>query len=78
MSERAETFMDKWLDDNVSAKQLKRPEKLVVKVLAKRCLADARKAGVPLEEIAETVGDVEQAITDELSVIAETPPQDLP
>ena len=69
MSERAEAFMDKWLDENIDAKQLNRPEKAVAKTLAKRCLTAARKAGVPLEEIAETVGDVEEAIIDELRMI---------
>jgi hypothetical protein len=69
MSERAEAFMDKWLDENVDAKQLRRPENVVAKMLAKRCLADARKAGIPVEEIVETVGDLEQAIIDELRVI---------
>jgi hypothetical protein len=70
MSERAEAFMDKWLDQNIEAKHLKRPEKVVVRILAKRCLADARKQGVPVEEVVEAVGDVEEAITDELRTIA--------
>jgi hypothetical protein len=72
MSERAEAFMDKWLDENIDAKQLKRPEQVVAKMLARRCLTAARKAGVSLEEIAETVGDVEEAITDELRVLPAT------
>jgi hypothetical protein len=70
MSERAEAFMDKWLDENVDAKPLRQPENVVAKRLAKRCLADARKIGLPTEEIVETVGDVEEAIIDELRVIA--------
>ena len=70
MSERAEAFMDKWLDENVDAKQLRQPENIVAKRLAKRCLADARKVGVPTEEIVETIGDVEEAIIDELRVVA--------
>jgi hypothetical protein len=70
MSDRAEAFMDKWLDENIDAKQLKRPEKVVAKMLVRRCLTAARKAGVSLEEIAETVGDLEEAITDELRVFA--------
>ena len=69
MSERAEAFMDKWLDENVDVRQLKRPENVVAKMLAKRCLAHARKARIPVEEIVETVGDVEEAIIDELRVI---------
>lgn len=70
MSERAEAFMDNWLDKNVGAKQSNRPEKVVAKILAKRCLADVKKRGIPLEEIVETVGDIEEAITDELRAVA--------
>jgi hypothetical protein len=70
MSERAEAFMDKWLDENVSIAHLKRPENVVADMLAKRCLADARKARIPVDEIAETVGDVKEAIADELRIRA--------
>ena len=31
MSERAEAFMDKWLDENVDAKQLRQPENIVAR-----------------------------------------------
>ena len=62
--------MDKWFDENVDAAHLKRPENVVAKILAKRCMAAARRAHLSLEEIAETVGDVEEAIVDELRVRA--------
>ena len=68
MNEREEEFMDKWLDRNINSSQLKHPEPLVAKVLAKRCIADAEKAGVAVEALEEVVVDVEQAISDELKV----------
>jgi len=70
MSERAEAFMDKWLDENVNQTHLKRPEQVVAKMLAKRCLAAAKKDGIPPDELIETVVDLEQAMIDELRVVA--------
>ncbi|WP_353646603.1 hypothetical protein [Mesorhizobium sp. WSM2239] len=67
MSKRAEDFMDKWLDAKVTDRHLKAPEKSA-RILAKKCATDAKKAGVPLEELEEAVVDLEQAITDELTV----------
>jgi hypothetical protein len=66
MNEREEEFMDKWLDRNITSSQLKHPESLVAKVLAKRCIADASKEGVAIEALEEVVVDVEEAIADEL------------
>jgi hypothetical protein len=66
--------MDSWLDANVKNRHLKAPEKSAP-ILAKKCAADAKKAGVPLEELEEVVVDIEQAITDELTVVA---PQENP
>jgi len=68
MNEREEEFMDRWLDRNINSSQLKHPEPLVAKVLARRCIADAEKAGVAVEALEEVVVDVEQAISDELKV----------
>lgn len=68
MNGREEDFMDKWLDRNIRSSQLKHPELLVAKVLAKRCVADAEKEGVTREALEEAVVDVEQAIFDELKV----------
>ena len=64
MSKRAEDFMDSWLDAKVTDPHLKAPEKSAP-ILAKKCAA-ANKAGVLLEELEEV--DIEQAITDELTV----------
>jgi hypothetical protein len=67
MSKRAEDFRDSWLDAKVTDRHLKAPEKSAP-ILAKKCAADANKAGVLLEELEEV--DIEQAITDELTVAA--------
>jgi hypothetical protein len=67
MSKRAEDFMDSWLDAKVTDRHLKAPEKSAP-ILAKKCATDAKKAGVPLDELEEVVVDIEQAITDELTV----------
>lgn len=67
MSKRAEDFMDSWLRANVTDRHRKAPEKSAP-ILAKRCATHAKKAGVPLEELEEVVVDIEQAITDELTV----------
>ena len=66
----AEEFMDKWLDENVRPAHLRRPEPLVAKVLAKRCVGDAEKAGMKIADLEEAVVDIEEAIADELRVIA--------
>src|SRR5687767_13131676 len=54
MSKRAEDFMDSWLDAKVTDRHLKAPEKSAP-ILAKKCATDAKKAGVPLEELEEVV-----------------------
>ena len=41
-----------------------------VPVLARKCAVDAKKAGVPLDELEAVVVDLEEAIVDELSVAA--------
>jgi hypothetical protein len=69
MSKRAEDFMDGWLDAKVTDRHLKASQKSAP-ILAKKCAADAKKAGVPLEELEKVVVDIEQAITDELTFAA--------
>jgi hypothetical protein len=69
MSKRAEDFMNSWLDANIRGRHLAAPEKSAP-ILAKKCATDAKKAGVPLEELEEVVVDIEQAIADELTVAA--------
>jgi hypothetical protein len=70
MRDRAEDFMDQWLDENVDAKHVGKPKAKVAKALAKKCATDAKKAGVPIEELEEVVVDIEEAIADELTLAA--------
>jgi hypothetical protein len=70
MDEAAEDFMDKWLDTNVTRKQAKRPSARTIRSLAKRCAADAAAEGISLDVLEEVVVDIEEAITDELEIIA--------
>jgi hypothetical protein len=65
MNKRAEDFMDNWLDAKVTDRHRKAPEKSA----QKNCATDAKKAGVPLEELEEVATDIEQAIADELTVV---------
>jgi hypothetical protein len=67
MSKRAEDFMDSWLDAKVTDRHLEAPESRR-RSSRKKCATDAKKAGVPLEELEEVVVDIEQAITDELTL----------
>ena len=70
MDEAAENFMDKWLDANVSRKHAEKPDEAVIKSLAERCTADATAKGVSLDKLEEVVCDIEEAIADEINVIA--------
>ena len=70
MRELVEEFMDKWLDANVRQVHLRHPESLVARALARRCIADAEKAGVGLDALEEVVVDIEEAIGDELQLRA--------
>ncbi|MFI0849733.1 hypothetical protein [Mesorhizobium sp. IMUNJ 23232] len=69
VSRRAEDFMDEWLDANIAPRYLNNPEQ-AVPILAKQCIAAARKSGLSVEEIEEVVCDIEEAIRDELTVAA--------
>ena len=66
MRQLAEDFMDKWLQANIADRPWN--PRATVTGFARRCKADARKSGVPVEALIEVVGDVEQAIIDELRV----------
>jgi hypothetical protein len=66
VKEQEAEFMEKWLDRNIRSSQLKHPEELVARVLAKRCIADAEKAGVSIKALEGVVVDIEEAIADEL------------
>ena len=66
MTGRAEDFMDKWLDENITSLHVKSPE-WAVPILAERCVTAAQKSGLSVEEVEEVVCDVEEAIKGELT-----------
>ncbi len=61
----AEDFLDDWMELNIAQGYL-RPD-TTVEGLRKRCLRDARLAGIATNLIEEVVVDLELAIKDELA-----------
>ena len=66
MTQSAENFMDAWLQANVVERTLN--PRITIKGLVRRCAAAARKSGLTIDELEAVVGNLEQAITDELSI----------
>ena len=66
MTEKAIEFLQEWINEKVQAPET--PAKLdrEAEVLAKQCAAQAANAGVPLEDIEEEVGDLEELIATKL------------
>ena len=66
MTEKAIEFLQEWISEKVQAPQ--EPIRLEQKaeVLAKECARQAAVAGVPLEDIEEEVGDLEELIATKL------------
>ncbi|MHA6643903.1 DUF768 domain-containing protein [Mesorhizobium sp. A623] len=71
MSEHAIEFLQEWIGEKVHAPcQLTRIE-TQAETLAKECTAKAAEAGIPLEDIQEEVGDIQDLITAKLEEAAE-------
>jgi hypothetical protein len=69
MSEQAIEFLQEWIDEKVRRPQpapAPDPLEKQAEILCLKCQADAAKAGVPLDEIVEEVGDLEDLISAEL------------
>jgi hypothetical protein len=69
MSEQAIEFLQEWIDEKVRRPQpapAPAPLEKQAEILCLKCQADAAKAGVPLDEIVEEVGDLEDLISAEL------------
>jgi hypothetical protein len=66
MTEKAIEFLQEWISEKVHAPH--EPIRLEQKaeVLAKECARQAAVAGVPLEDIEEEVGDLEELIATKL------------
>lgn len=56
MSVRGLNFLQKWMDDNLPHQSSSNPT--LARELARRAARDARKAGIPPEEISEEVGSI--------------------
>ena len=71
MSENAIEFLQDWIDEKVEApQQPTRIEKHAEK-LAKECAAKAAEAGIPLEDLQEEVGDIQELIAAKLEEAVE-------
>jgi hypothetical protein len=69
MSEQAIEFLQEWIDEKVRRPQpapVPAPLEKQAEILCLKCQADAARAGVPLDEIVEEVGDLEDLISAEL------------
>jgi hypothetical protein len=66
MSTRAEEFLDEWFQANIVERALS--PRMTLTGLARRCVTAAKKYGVPIQGLEEVVGDLRQAIADELAV----------
>ncbi len=82
MSEHALLFLKEWIGEKCQAPAL--PEKIEehAETLARACAAEAAEAGIPLEDIQEEVGDIQELIALRLEDAAgaeeETPQVDSP
>lgn len=72
MTEKAIEFLQEWISEKVQAPH--EPVKLEqeAEALARECAKQAARAGVPLEDIEEEVGDLEQLIAAKLEDAAES------
>lgn len=66
MTEKAIEFLQEWINEKVQAPETPAQIDREAEVLAKQCAAQAASAGVPLEDIEEEVGDLEELIATKL------------
>jgi hypothetical protein len=66
MTEKAIEFLQEWINEKVQAPVTPTRLDQEAEVLAKQCAAQAANAGVPLEDIEEEVGDLEELIATKL------------
>ncbi|RWI04845.1 hypothetical protein [Mesorhizobium sp.] len=71
MSEHAIEFLQEWIGEKVHYQSsLDRIEEQA-ETLARECAAKAAEAGIPLEDIQEEVGDIQELIASRLEEAAE-------
>ena len=66
MTEKAIEFLQEWINEKVQAPETPVRLDREAEVLAKECAKQAANAGVPLEDIEEEVGDLEELIATKL------------
>ena len=71
MTEKAIEFLQEWISEKVHAPHAPIRVQQEAEVLAKECARQAASAGVPLEDIEEEVGDLEELIATKLEDAAE-------
>lgn len=71
MSDHAIEFLQEWIGEKVQAPAHLAMVEKHAETLAKECAAKAAEAGIPLEDIQEEVGDIQDLITAKLEDAAE-------
>jgi hypothetical protein len=71
MSEQAIEFLQEWIGEKVQAPAHPAMVEKHAESLAKECAAKAAEAGIPLEDIQEEVGDIQELIVSRLEDAAE-------
>jgi len=66
VSEQAIEFLEEWISEKVRPRPAPIDTERQAEILATKCQADAARAGVPIEEIVEEVGDLEDLIVAKL------------
>lgn len=66
MSEKAIEFLQEWITEKVQVRPAPTRIEGQAGMLAKECAAQAAEAGVPLEDIEEEVGNLEELMTTKL------------
>ncbi len=72
MSEHAIEFLRGWIGEKVHCQHSPVKIEKQAETLAKECAAKAAEVGIPLEDIQEEVGDIQELIASRLEEAAET------
>jgi hypothetical protein len=71
MSEHAIEFLQGWIGEKVHCQPSPVKIEKQAETLARECAAKAAEAGIPLEDIQEEVGDIQELIASRLEEAAE-------
>ncbi|RWO39409.1 MAG: DUF768 domain-containing protein [Mesorhizobium sp.] len=71
MSEHAIEFLQGWIGEKVHCQSSQARIDKQAETLAKECAAEAAEVGIPLEDIQEEVGDIQELIASRLEEAAE-------